>query len=84
MACIEYPIKCLSCGLHYTVWSWNEDWLIDRKPFCPECGECNGFLGFPAKHHPDLEIFQVVPGGASLDTLLEGFDTRLSELSEDA
>jgi len=36
---LEYAIKCLNCGLHYTVWSWHK-WpdLNDKGGYCPECG----------------------------------------------
>lgn len=68
MSYIDYPVKCIACGLHYTVHSWSEDWhqTEDGKErsrtnggVCPECGIVGGkmlFKPIPQKG----EIFEVV------------------------
>ena len=57
----EVPIKCNNCGLHFTVWTWDEDWGKERDPHCPECGSTAHFIIWPAKVI-DGFIFQKVPG----------------------
>ncbi len=66
MTTYEYPIKCLDCGLHYTVWSWNEDWHEKNTAHCPECGRDEHYIGFPIKAR-DEQIFQLVPGMSEAD-----------------
>jgi hypothetical protein len=60
----EIPLKCLSCSLHYTVWSENPDWVEENKGgYCPECGAWNGhklfwqrsLKGFIFQHHQNGE-----------------------------
>lgn len=34
----RYPLKCMRCGLHFNVFSWNSDWTDEHYAFCPECG----------------------------------------------
>jgi DNA-directed RNA polymerase subunit RPC12/RpoP len=60
VATYEFPCKCMACGLHYTIWSW-EDSRSNGSVFCPECGSENRSLMFPVKQHAD-EIFHHVPG----------------------
>jgi DNA-directed RNA polymerase subunit RPC12/RpoP len=62
----EYPIKCLECGLHFTVWSWKEDWHDRFKAFCPECGSDDHFIGFPKRERTE-QIFEMVPGGPPVE-----------------
>ncbi len=57
----EYPIKCLDCGLHFTVWSWDTDWHEKHTAHCPECGCNEHFIGFPKRTHPE-QIYSFVPG----------------------
>ncbi len=57
----EYPIKCLSCGLHYTIWSWDTDWHEKHTAHCPECGLDEHFVAFPVRDHPE-QVYEVVPG----------------------
>lgn len=40
----RFPIKCMSCGLHFNVYSWHQNWAKQRKPFCPECGDQRTFI----------------------------------------
>ena len=37
----QHRIKCMTCGLHFTVHSDHDTWFDDHPgggPFCPECG----------------------------------------------
>ena len=50
--------KCMKCGLHFTAFSWQDDW---RPNFCPECGQKDkAFMIW--LDHSEKEIFQFVPG----------------------
>jgi hypothetical protein len=63
----EYPIKCLNCSLHYSVFSW-EKWADKHElgGFCPECGiRGNKIVWGPVMR--DEFIFQIVPGGAEAE-----------------
>jgi len=66
---IELPIKCLYCGLHFTVWTWEEWWAAKNQPFCPECGTQGEATMFPGRRHPDKQIFQFVPGTIDPDDM---------------
>ncbi len=70
MGYTQYPIKCLECGLHFTVHTeYPESHTLDTL-YCPECGQHNGhFLMFKAE--VEGFIFQYVPGAAEFhDALL--------------
>jgi rubredoxin len=65
---IDHPIKCIPCGLHYTVHSWNEDWhqtdggkerSATNGGVCPECGAIGGKIIFQAIPR-EGQIFEVV------------------------
>jgi DNA-directed RNA polymerase subunit RPC12/RpoP len=61
----RFPVKCMNCGLHFNVYSWNEDWIEKHSPFCPECGKQKALvLGHEAT---DTEIFQHVSAIAPLE-----------------
>jgi len=48
----------MKCGLHFTAFSWQDDW---RPNFCPECGQKDkAFMIW--LDHSEKEIFQFVPG----------------------
>jgi hypothetical protein len=58
-------LKCMACGLHFNVYSWEESWLKthveDPGPFCPECGTAGAC--FPLGQFPmEGQIFEYVPG----------------------
>ncbi|MFD4820874.1 HNH endonuclease signature motif containing protein [Peribacillus butanolivorans] len=61
----QKKIKCLECGLHYIICTWEKDKHDSSTVHCPECGQKNGNflvwtqqkLGF---------IYQEVPGNAML------------------
>lgn len=40
----RFPCKCMRCGLHFNVYSWNKSWGQTNKRFCPECGVPGAFL----------------------------------------
>jgi len=63
----EFPVKCRNCGLHYSVFSWSENWPFDKERdggYCPECG----IKGSKMVWHRTVTkfIFEVVPGGAEM------------------
>ena len=54
----RYPLKCMKCGLHFNVYSWNEEWTSNAPRYCPECGKPGAFpLGV---EELDKEIYQNV------------------------
>lgn len=75
MSYIDYPVKCMACGLHYTVHSWNDDWhgteggTVKSKTnggVCPECGVIGGKMLF-APEKRDGQIFEVVGNTAPVE-----------------
>jgi len=52
-----HKYKCIGCGLHFSVFSWQED---RGKPFCPECGVNTAFIHW--LEETDREIFMFIPG----------------------
>jgi hypothetical protein len=62
MTTVQYSLKCLSCGLHYQVYSWNDKWDLEHRPHCPECAEQRSWL-IARDAYPDKEIYEFVPGG---------------------
>jgi len=62
----EYRIKCMNCGLHYTVLSWTDGWHeVKDGGYCPECGRKGGKLVHGPVARQEF-IFEIVPGGAPL------------------
>jgi len=62
----EYRIKCMNCGLHYTVLSWVDGWHTDKDGgYCPECGRKGGKMVSGPVAREEF-IFQLVPGDAPL------------------
>lgn len=57
----EHKIKCISCQLHFTAYSWDENWKVK---YCPECGTTAGFMHW--RSDTDKHIFQLVPGDAGM------------------
>ena len=58
---IQLRCKCLSCGLHFSIYTWYEDWAEKvGKPACPECGErtTRPLATVKSKKH----IYEEVPG----------------------
>lgn len=68
MATFEHPIKCMTCGLHFVVVSWHEEWGAERVCFCPECGAVNGKLVWRPRK-VDKQIFEIVPGDREILSL---------------
>ena len=44
---VKYAMKCLSCGVHFAVFTWFKDWFVKVKEknqiHCPECGNTRVF-----------------------------------------
>ena len=75
MSYTDYPIKCMACGLHYTVHSWNEDWhqTDDGKTrsatnggVCPECGAIGAKVIFEPVPQGG-QIFEIVGNTAAVE-----------------
>lgn len=58
---IIYSYKCMRCGLHFNVYSWENDWSWKYKAFCPECGTQGA--GLLRQEETNKEIFQFVSAG---------------------
>jgi len=75
MATLEYRIKCQNCGLHYSVYSWDEEWSEGRKGgYCPECGIGGRKLVWGPVGREEF-IFQLVPGEVAGGTNLKTGET---------
>ena len=61
---IEKKVKCIKCGLHFTIFSWNPDGHRADKLHCPECGQSDGMFVVWAQQKFGF-IFQQVPGNAA-------------------
>ena len=61
---IEKKVKCLSCGLHFSIYSWYADAHYACSLHCPECGQSEGHFIIWAQHNFGF-ISDKVPGYAS-------------------
>jgi hypothetical protein len=64
----EHRLKCMACGLHYSVYSYDVDWAEQREGgSCPECGVRGRKISWGPVEMSDENggrfIFQRVPGG---------------------
>lgn len=75
MSTYRYPFKCLSCGLHVNLYSWDKAWNLRYEAHCPECGKSPMFLLGVEK--TDTEIFEHVSAVMHPMTELE---ERIEEL----
>ncbi len=57
----EHKVKCLTCQLHFTAYSWQEDW---KPTSCPECGDLSNYLHW--RDTSDQQIYMLVPGGSPM------------------
>lgn len=62
----EYRIKCQNCGLHYAVFSWDEEWAGGPSEgrqggYCPECGVGGSKMVWGPVERPE-PIFHFIPG----------------------
>ena len=63
----QIKVKCIDCGLHFVICTWNRDQWIKippRKIYCPECGKNDRQLIW--SEDSQQEINNVVPGNALL------------------
>lgn len=68
MTTYRYPFKCMNCGLHYNVYSWESRWNKDHAAFCPECSTQTS-MSLGVEHLKDQEIYQHV---SALSSMREG------------
>lgn len=61
----QKKVKCLECGLHFIICTWNKDAHNSSTITCPECGQKNGNYLVWAQQKFGF-IFQDVPGNAML------------------
>ncbi len=40
----EHIFKCIACGLHFKVYSWQEFRHTEDNVYCPECGQQGGMF----------------------------------------
>ena len=53
----EILTKCLGCGLHFVLLTWEPDKHNEKSMICPECGRRNGCFMVTKRNRPEL-IFQ--------------------------
>lgn len=61
----QVKIKCLNCGLHFIICTWDKDRHSNKTIHCPECGSHNGAYLVWIQEKPGF-IFEDVPGNAML------------------
>lgn len=59
----QHKFKCMNCGLHFIVLSWEKDWYEKNSPMCPECGRDSFAYWIEETSDP---IYALVPGSANL------------------
>lgn len=66
-------VKCMACGLHFVILTWEPERHTPASIHCPECGqhgEGSRYLVY-AIAQPD-PIFMWVPGAADMETVSLG------------
>ena len=63
----QLKCKCISCGLHFIMLTWEPETHKAESIICPECG-VKGYKMVWAERI-DSHIFQVVPGSAELSDI---------------
>ncbi|MBU8580158.1 MULTISPECIES: HNH endonuclease [Bacillus] len=61
----QKKIKCLACGLHFIICTWNKHLHNSSTIICPECGQKKGDFIVWAQQKFGF-IFQEVPGNAKI------------------
>lgn len=61
----QIKVKCLNCGLHFIICTWEKERHTNRTIHCPECGSQNGGYLVWIQEKPGF-IFEDVPGNAIL------------------
>ena len=70
----QWHMKCLSCSMHYTIYTYDAKWQERHTSTCPECGQ--QATSWPLrKVESDLQISQVAFGTPKeKEETLEGYD----------
>lgn len=61
----QVKVKCLNCGLHFIICTWDKERHTNKTIHCPECGAHNGANLIWIQEKPGF-IFEDVPGQAML------------------
>ncbi|QIB69296.1 HNH endonuclease [Aminipila butyrica] len=61
----QVKVKCLNCGLHFIICTWDKERHTNKTIHCPECGANNGRNLVWIQEKPGF-IFEDVPGNAML------------------
>jgi predicted RNA-binding Zn-ribbon protein involved in translation (DUF1610 family) len=69
----QVKVKCLSCGLHFILCTWQPERHTLASLWCPECGEHKRRFVIWLEEL-DGFIYQAVPGDASLINI--GLESR--------
>jgi len=57
----QIKVKCLKCGLHFIIFTWNKESHSLHTLYCPECGQHEGkFVIW--QEDSNKQIFEFVPG----------------------
>lgn len=71
----QKKVKCLECGLHFIICTWNKDAHNSSTISCPECGQNNGNYLVWAQQKFGF-IFQDVPGNSKVYDFM-GLDLKI-------
>jgi DNA-directed RNA polymerase subunit RPC12/RpoP len=61
----EHKYKCMRCGLHFTLYSWQME--REQTPTCPECENKKNFMYWVDE--TEQQIYEFVPGGSPLSRI---------------
>jgi hypothetical protein len=64
----QVKAKCLACGLHFVVCTWDPKKHDAKTLHCPECGQHSGCFCVWTEEVPH-PIFTTVPGAAALQSV---------------
>jgi len=65
----QVRVKCMECGLHFTVHTWYPESHTGTTLYCPECGQHEQRFATWVTE-VEGQIFEHVPGDAEMDTIM--------------